>query len=277
MGRRKIVIEWIADRRKRKATFEKRKRGIEKKANEFAILTGSAVTLRIQNEAVSEERIFGESADAGSSSSNTAVSPYSSTESLAMNTHSSIPGRVKEMGREGAPWHPDPALPGVTDLVPFSPRAGVPSSGFSALPCLGDTSDDIFGLNAMFEGAMESLPPTMLFHGLDAAEITFPSARATYMGISTPNMPFLDVNHTNLALMDMSALDMGSFDMSDLGITSLNRNDQGISGMDMSTLDMTMFDLNALNTSAFDMSNMDSAGFALTEARPLESFSSVMM
>ena len=67
MGRRKIEIKQITDRRRKKATFDKRKRGILKKAHELAVLTGSTVSLSIKNDAVSEDHVFADSEDTSES------------------------------------------------------------------------------------------------------------------------------------------------------------------------------------------------------------------
>ncbi|EIW67748.1 hypothetical protein TREMEDRAFT_20130, partial [Tremella mesenterica DSM 1558] len=49
-GRRKIRIEYIADKGRRHITFSKRKAGIMKKAYELSILTGTQVLLLVVSE-----------------------------------------------------------------------------------------------------------------------------------------------------------------------------------------------------------------------------------
>ncbi|ORX37029.1 SRF-type transcription factor (DNA-binding and dimerization domain)-domain-containing protein, partial [Kockovaella imperatae] len=49
-GRRKIRIEYIADKSRRHITFSKRKAGIMKKAYELSILTGTQVLLLVVSE-----------------------------------------------------------------------------------------------------------------------------------------------------------------------------------------------------------------------------------
>ena len=58
MGRRRIEIVEIKDARRRKSTFQKRKSGILKKAQELAILTGSKITLKIDNEIMVSNHLF---------------------------------------------------------------------------------------------------------------------------------------------------------------------------------------------------------------------------
>lgn len=58
MGRRRIEIVEIRDPRRRKSTFQKRKSGILKKARELAILTGSKISLTINNDIMASSHHF---------------------------------------------------------------------------------------------------------------------------------------------------------------------------------------------------------------------------
>lgn len=132
MGRKKIVIERIIDRRRKKATFDKRKKGILKKAHELAVLTGSTVSLSIRNDDVSEDHVFSELADAA------ALLPSIEDAVLDPNVIPSSP--VSEIGGrlDLAPVNADPFEPAaLTDdaMVPWMPSGLVQDLG-TASPCV---------------------------------------------------------------------------------------------------------------------------------------------
>ena len=58
MGRKKIKIEYIKDKRLRQATFAKRKMGLIKKAMELSLLCGNQITLIIHEMSSSKPTVY---------------------------------------------------------------------------------------------------------------------------------------------------------------------------------------------------------------------------
>ena len=50
MGRKKIEMKLVDDKKIRRVTFKKRRLGVLKKAMELSLLTGAAITMKIYNE-----------------------------------------------------------------------------------------------------------------------------------------------------------------------------------------------------------------------------------
>ena len=107
MGRRKIEIKRLDNRRSRNATFKKRRQGILKKANELAILTDSKVTLSIKNGESLENHVFNDQAPLPPSAPPPCALRHPEPEEEPVD-ESIIVETNKEQALQWPPWPMDP-------------------------------------------------------------------------------------------------------------------------------------------------------------------------